>query len=525
MRQPMLGKPYFSPVRLSGCVAVLVFLAQVARFWHPVWGFTSFLQLDASNDHVKIAAFKTLPVYVYRQTGGYDGLYYAQMAYHPTLQAPELARALDNFGYRARRILAPALAWLIALGRPAWIVHVYSTLNIVAWLALTVVLWRLLDVRDWRSWLAWFGVMFSTGTLASVRLALTDLVALAILAAAMLAVERSRERTGAVLMAAAGLSRETSLVALGGLVRRPWRSPSNVLRLIIAVAPLAIWLLYIQRSFHSSDPGWTNLDRPLAGLVKKLSADVDATQAGGDWLLAWTTLAATVGLVVQAIYFAVRPRVDDAWWRIGAAFGGLMLCLGTAVWEGFPGAATRVLLPMTLAFNVMIVRHRAALPWLLLGNLAVLSGAIGLRDVPRDVREFAAGHVGDAAVIVRVGAGWSDVDHAWRHTAASSAGAGQLDVETWPHDDRTIELEATLRSRQPLVLTVAEDGVVLWRNTILARPLRASFPCLIRNGRARLDFRAGIPGSPEGTGSSSSDMSFDIEDLRFTRRQANGRLP
>src|SRR5471032_708316 len=94
-------------LRASAAIAVLVFLVFVARFWHPVWGFTAFLQLDASNDEVKIAAFKTLPVYVYRQTGGYDGLYYAQVAYHPTLRAPELAGALDNFGYRTRRILPP----------------------------------------------------------------------------------------------------------------------------------------------------------------------------------------------------------------------------------------------------------------------------------------------------------------------------------------------------------------------------------------------------------------------------------
>ena len=330
------------PFRLSAGVAVVVFLALVARFWHPVWGFTSFLQLDASNDEVKIAAFKTLPVYVYRDTGGYDGLYYAQIAYHPTLQAPELAGALDNFTYRARRILPPALAWLLAFGRPAWIVYVYSTLNIVAWLALALVLWRLLDVRDWRGWLAWCGVMFSTGTLASVRLALTDLVALAVLAAAMLAVERSRGRAGAVLMAAAGLSRETSLVALGGLVRRPWRSHANLVRAIVAVAPLAVWLLYIQLSFDSHDRGWANLGRPPGALIEKLGADVSAVRHNGDWLLTWTTLAATVGLVVQAMYFAARPRLDDAWWRIGASYAALMLCLGTTVWEGFPGAATRV---------------------------------------------------------------------------------------------------------------------------------------------------------------------------------------
>ena len=111
-------------LRAGGAVVVVAFLALVARFWHPVWGFTAFLQLDSTNDEVKITPFKTLPVYVYPYAGGYDGLYYAQLAYDPTLRSPELARAMDNFGYRARRVLPPLLAYLIALGRPAWIVHV-----------------------------------------------------------------------------------------------------------------------------------------------------------------------------------------------------------------------------------------------------------------------------------------------------------------------------------------------------------------------------------------------------------------
>jgi hypothetical protein len=520
MRQSMPGTQPLWPFRLGGGAAVLVFLALAARCWHPVWGFTAFLQLDSSNDEVKIAAFKTYPVYVHRDVGGYDGLYYAQIAYHPTLKAPELAGALDNFGYRARRILPPALAWLVGLGRPSRIVYVYATLNIVAWLALAVLLWRLLAVHDWRGWLAWFGVMFSAGTLASVRLALTDLVALAIMAAAMMATERSRHRTGAALMAAAGLSRETSLLGIAGLVRRPWRSPANVLRVIMAVAPLAIWLLYIRLSFDSNDPGWANLGRPLSGLAEKLRADVDAARHHGDWQVAWTTLAATAGLVAQAIYVAARPRVADAWWRLGAAYVALMLFLGFPVWEGFPGAATRVLLPMTLAFNVMVIRHRAAPVWLLAGNLAVLSGALTFRDVPRDGRELAAGYVGEAAVVARGGAGWLDIDSGWRRSSASSDGAGRLEVETWPHDDRAIAFEATVTSREPVVLTVSEEGVVLWRNTIFAKPLRVSVPCTVRNGHARLDFSTGASGGSEGTTTRSSGTRFEVEDLRFTAVQS-----
>ena len=50
-----------------------------------------------------------------------------------------------------------------------------------------------------------------------------------------------------------------------------------------------------------------------------------------------------------------------------------MIFLGEAVWEGYPGAASRVLLPMTLAFNVLVPRGAKWWLLLLLGNLTVLS--------------------------------------------------------------------------------------------------------------------------------------------------------
>jgi hypothetical protein len=53
-----------------------------------------------------------------------------------------------------------------------------------------------------------------------------------------------------------------------------------------------------------------------------------------------------------------------------------MLVLGDAVWEGHPAAVGRILLPMTVAFNVLLPRVRWALflPLLVLGNASVVVG-------------------------------------------------------------------------------------------------------------------------------------------------------
>ena len=65
------------------------------------------------------------------------------------------------------------------------------------------------------------------------------------------------------------------------------------------------------------------------------------------------------------------------------------------------------------------------------------------------------------------------------------------------------------------MLTVAQDGVVLWRNTIFERPFHISVPCLVRNGRARLEFSAGTPGARSNTVADESAPLFAVENLRF----------
>ena len=349
--------PGFSRLTAAGLLAVALFALLVGRFWHPVYGFTSLLQVSAAGHREQIAAFHAYPIYEYPVAGQYDGAYYAQLAHHPLLTAPELAGAMDNFPYRARRILAPALAWLLVLGQPAHLAGAYALLNIFAWLALAWLLWRLLPVRDARSWLAWAGVLFSAGALASVRLALTDLVALVFLAGAMRAAERGRPGQGAGWLAVAALGRETMLAALPALAAPPWRSWANLRRAVAAMLPLLAWIAYVRwRAGPDQDAGG-NFNWPLVSWAEKGRTAVLALRHAPLPGLAWTSLLALLGLTVQAAFF-LRPRPTDAWWRLGAAYAILMLVLGPAVWAGVPGAALRVLLPLTLAFS-----RSSGVPW------------------------------------------------------------------------------------------------------------------------------------------------------------------
>jgi hypothetical protein len=508
------------PLLLAGVFAVGFFLTLVARFWHPVYGFTALIQLDASNDNVKLNAYRELPVYVHRHNGGYDGLYYAQLALDPSLRDPQLRGAIDNFAYRARRILPPAVAWVLGAGQPAWIVQIYSLLNVAAWLTLAALLWRLLAVDNARGLLAWAGVLFSAGALASVRLALTDLIALVILAGALWAAEDHRKKMALAGIAAAALARETSLLACAGLLKSPWLSQKNLLRALVVIAPLAAWLAYVRWRVGPADQGWSNLTIPGAGIVEKWREVVGATQTLSDKLLAWTTVLATLGLTVQAVFIVARPRLDDRWWRVGAAYVGLMLVLGRAVWEDFPGAAMRVLLPLTLVFNVIAHRVRAPIAWLVLGNLGVFAGLIAWRDSPFAGQELAAAKAGDVAAIVRPGEGWFPLEQHGRQTWQWTSERGTIEIETWPRGRPvSVQLDFELRSPVPRAIVIRQDGRELWRTDVGAALSPYHLNLQVGPNQSTIEFATDTAGVPESPAPNARALAFALYNAHVSVRE------
>src|SRR5262249_39993106 len=170
-----------------------------------------------------------------------------------------------------------------------------------------------------------------------------------------------------------------------------------------------LWIAYVRWRVGPGGAGARNFAWPLAGFAGKWSAIAASFASEGDRRIVWTTLLATLALTAQAAYLIARPSIEDRWWRIGAAYVALFFVLGEAVWEGFPGAATRVLLPMTLAFNVRACRRRAPAWLLLTGNLAVAAGLLSMKDIPRDPTELAASRRRGSARVARLGQGWYGV--------------------------------------------------------------------------------------------------------------------
>ena len=122
--------------RLARGVLVLVFLWLAGRYWHPYYGFTAFLQFDDSAAAVMLPELRDTPVYVHHNTGGYDGLYYAQMAVHPALRDPAMAPR-DGQPAISRAAHPALLAGVCGRGarRPvARACRLYAAMNVVLWL-------------------------------------------------------------------------------------------------------------------------------------------------------------------------------------------------------------------------------------------------------------------------------------------------------------------------------------------------------------------------------------------------------
>lgn len=390
-------KPFFqrSPHRLLRLAYVATagfFLWICAQFYIPGKGFTYLVTFGTKVSERYIPPLRdgTINHYEQEDSYGYDAQYYAQIAMRPWLSNPALNRAVDSLPYRARRILFAWTAYGLALGDPARALHIYAVQNIVCWFALALLLLRWFPPVNWGNFARWFGVLFSFGLCFSVRGSLVDGPSLLLIAVGVALAETGWLWSSALLLGVAGLGKETNILAAttlplptraGGF--RAW--VLFVARGLIVLIPLALWLECLWFWLASSgDAGARNFARPLFGYMAKWAETLAQLRTEGIGSVAQWSVLMLVAITAQALFFALRPRWRDPWWRLGAAYTVLMLVLGDAVWEGYPGAASRVLLPMTLAFNILVPRGRAWWLLLVLGNLTVVYTSDTLKPPGRE---------------------------------------------------------------------------------------------------------------------------------------------
>ena len=373
-------------------LVIAAFLAAVGRYYHPAYGFTALIEFPAAGHGYELPAVQNAPHYDHPASGGYDGQFYAQMAVEPLLRPAAIDRALDDPPYRAHRILFSWIAYSAGFGRPSAILQAAALENVVVWLVLAGLLWYWIPPKSARAFVLWAGTLLAHGTLMSVRYALPDGLSLLLIALSVLAMETGRPIVAGAVLGLATLARETAILAgvmfVRLLSRRPVHSPDRPTYVrgwrqaawagALAILPFAVWLDYLRSIYRGRTlAGGGHITAPFWGLGSEITS---VWRQFSDWSAPAfrDDLLALVAFLTQAIWIVwrlTRRRETPAWALVAAAFLLLAGLAHPVVWDGAPGAYTRVAMPLTMGVNVLLARDpRASWWWIALANLGVVPG-------------------------------------------------------------------------------------------------------------------------------------------------------
>ena len=256
-------------------------------------------------------------------TQGYDG----QFAYYIARDPAGGWRFCDVPAYRYQRILYPLLAWALALGRSAAVGWALVALNVAALAGGTYFTERLLAARGVNCWYALVYGLYG-GLVAGLRLDLPEPLAYGLVQAGLWAweergagsrKEEAEARRGRkfcssvtmVLLALAALAKETTLIAVAGLLfylalEHRWR---EAVGLGLAVGlPFAAWqgVLWVWLGTPGVGAGGAMATPfewlPFAGLLRVATV---------SWPAFWLLLAVEGPLFVLPIVWALIASVRD----------------------------------------------------------------------------------------------------------------------------------------------------------------------------------------------------------------------
>jgi hypothetical protein len=263
---------------------------------------------------------------------GYDGQFYRLLAHDPFL-TKGYARYVDAPRLRFRRCLLPMAAWLLALGREAWIDGAYIAVELL-FVSLGVYWCARLLVRRGRP--PWWGLLFvaAPASLASIDRMLVDAPLTALFAGFLLYCEEERWTRVWVLAALAGLTRETGLLMPAALVadrvlRRDWR---GAIRFGACAVPALGWYAFLATRVPSDGPH-SVIGIPGWNLVARLLIFRTYFNPSGQIVLRTLDFLAVAGLIgcliLAAIWLAKRPPTPAA--ICVALYACLALVLGPPV--------------------------------------------------------------------------------------------------------------------------------------------------------------------------------------------------
>jgi hypothetical protein len=311
-------------------------------------------------------------IIVFRNSIGYDGLAYYNVAADPFLQ-----RRTFHDAFRYQRIGYPLVVWATSLGRQEWRPVAMVGVNVVAVLVVAYLsgLITLLYGEGASVWWA-LACAVNPSLIIGVQLDLAEPMTVALSLAGLLLYLRQRVVWAALALAAALLTREVAILFL-----LPWlvaeigaRRFRRALALVLAVVPYLVWQVVLWRVFGQTGVATSqgNFDLPFVG-IRALVAAARHASLRNALVHQGSVLAVAVLVCLALVVAAVH-----AWRRYDVVLGGLLahgaaaLFAAPAIWLAYTSAA-RVfggLFPLTI---LAFVRHRTLAFALLAGGVVLLT--------------------------------------------------------------------------------------------------------------------------------------------------------
>jgi hypothetical protein len=260
-----------------GSLPVVAVVLIACVFWATILGLVAHLRFGGDPrgflflgwDFFHPPSFASIPRY---NAHGYDGQFYAALATDPALRSTDTVIALDTPSYRASHLLLPLLAWLGSLGNPAVAIVLYQAL---CWaLGIAAVLFVALLLRDDGS-SPWWALLLvpSAGLATSIIRSTPEAAALAFVLAALWCYRRRRITLALLLVLAATLARETSVLAAVAMAYMELRGRRTRNAVLLFGVPLVVLLgleAWLSFSIGPATFFGGNLDVPFRWVLGKV---------------------------------------------------------------------------------------------------------------------------------------------------------------------------------------------------------------------------------------------------------------
>lgn len=229
-----------------------------------------------AGDRYVDATHLVSPIIVKQNSDGYDGQFYYRLALSPfQLQQTAFGIRFDKASYRVQRIFYPVLVWAATLGHAGAVPAGMYLVNLLGLAAIGGFATRL-TVRLRLPALTPLAIVLWPGFIIALTHDTTEIVAAALLLGALDGYFAGRLPVYCVLGALATLTREISILVLGGIVcfeaieavrtrgiALRWQ---RVLICGVALAPFLVWQAALRRVWaYAPQAGTSDLGWPLLG--------------------------------------------------------------------------------------------------------------------------------------------------------------------------------------------------------------------------------------------------------------------